>query len=182
MVLTSDVTWDPTILDNAMDLNVPNDNLIVNIDEEYYDARSLDIGEKGTQLIIAEMLWDHYEHDASLSLNVLDHEDTLDFLASEKYFHVIEHETKRMEPDYEKVQACLGFAPIEVIKKTFAKTTQFARNIIRLPFRTHLKSRFPALNVRRRNKPVATDTVWADEPAIDDGSTAAQVFVGRKCM
>ena len=84
-----------------------------------------------------------------------------------------------MKPDYEKVQACLRFAPIEVIKKTFAKTTQYARNIVRLPFRTHLKSRFPALNVRRRNEPVAMDTVWADEPAIDDGSMAAQVFVGR---
>ena len=72
-----------------------------------------------------------------------------------------------MDPDYENVQACLGFAPIEVIKKTFAKTTQYARNIIRLPFRTHLKSRFPALNVRHRNELVATDTVWADEPAID---------------
>ena len=46
MVLTSDVTWDPTVLDNETDLNVPNDNLIVDIDEEYYDARSSDIGEK----------------------------------------------------------------------------------------------------------------------------------------
>ena len=53
-----------------------------------------------------------------------------------------------MELDYEKVQACLGFAPIEVIKKMFAKTTQYARNIVRLPLRTHLKSRFPAFNVR----------------------------------
>ena len=43
--------------------------------------------------------------NASLSLNVLDHEDTLDFLASETYFDANEHETKRMEPDYEKVQA-----------------------------------------------------------------------------
>ena len=133
----------------------------VNIEEEYYDARSSDIGEKGTHRIIAEMLWDRHERDASLPLNVLDHEDTLDFLASETYFDANEHETKRMEPDYEKVQACLGFAPIEVIKKTFVKTTQYARNIVCLPFRTHLKSRFPALNVRRRNEPVVTGTVWA---------------------
>ena len=61
----------------------------------------------------------------------------------------------------------------------FEKTTQFARNIVRLPFRTHLKSRFPALNVHRRNEPVATDTVWADEPDVDDRLTAAQVFIGR---
>ena len=52
VVLTSDVTWDPTVLDNETDLSVPNDNLIVDIDEEYYDARSSDIGEKGTQRII----------------------------------------------------------------------------------------------------------------------------------
>ena len=127
VVLTSDVTWDPTVLDNEeTDLSVPNDNLIVDIDEEYSDAaHSSDIGEKGTQRIIAEMLWDRHERDASLSLNDLDHEDTLDFLASEKYFDANEHETKRMEPDYEKVQSCLGFAPIEVIKKTFAKMTLF---------------------------------------------------------
>ena len=85
-----------------------------------------------------------------------------------------------MEPDYENVQACLGFAPIEVIKKTFAKMTKYARNIICLPFRTHLKLRFPALNVWCRNERVAMDTVWVDEPAIDDGSTVAQVFIGRK--
>ena len=89
-----------------------------------------------------------HERDASLSLNVLDHEDTLDFLASEMYFYANEHETKRKEPDYEKVQACLGFAQIEVMKQMFAKTTQYARNIVCLPFCTHLKSRFPALNVR----------------------------------
>ena len=87
VVLTSDVTWDPTVLDNEMDLNVPNDNLIVDIDEEYYNARSSHIGEKGTQCIICgNALGPSHERDASLSLNVLDHEDTLDFLASEKYF------------------------------------------------------------------------------------------------
>ena len=55
VVLTSDVTWDPTVLDNETDLNIPNDNLIVDIDGEYYDARSSDIGEKRTQRIIAEI-------------------------------------------------------------------------------------------------------------------------------
>ena len=65
--------------------------MIVDIDEEYYDARSSDIREKVTQCVNAEMLWDHHEHDTSLSLNVLDHEDTLDFLASEKYFDANEH-------------------------------------------------------------------------------------------
>ena len=47
------------------------------------------------------MLRDCFENDVLLSLSVLDHEGTLDFLASEKYFDASEHETKRMEPDYE---------------------------------------------------------------------------------
>ena len=178
VIFTSDVTWDPTVLDDETDLTMSNDNLTVDIDEEYYNARSSDTGES-TQRIIAEMLWDHCITNKSLSLSVLDHEDTLDFLASEKFFDALEHETKRMEPDYAKVQACLGYAPIEVMKKIFEKTTQFARNIVRLPFRTHLKSRFSALNVRRRNELVVMDTVWAVEPAVNDGSIAAQVFVGR---
>ena len=87
------MTWDPTVLDDEMDLTVPNDNLIVDIDKEYYDARSSDTGEKSTQCIIAEMLWDHCKTNESLSLSVLDHEDTLDFLASEKFFDAHERET-----------------------------------------------------------------------------------------
>jgi hypothetical protein len=186
VVFTSDDSWDPSVLDDAIDLAVPNDNLVVFDDAfevAYFDARSpaldshsSDTGEH-TQRIIANMLMERCTGNYHES--VLDHEDTLDFLASEKFFDAMEHEVKRKEPDYDKVRPCLGYAPIEVIKQTFAVTTQFARNIVRLPFKNHIKSRFPALNVRRRNEPVATDTVWADEPAIDDGSTAAQVFVGR---
>jgi len=54
VIFTSDVTWDPTVLDDKMDLTVPNENLFVDIDEEYYDARSLDTGEKSTQCIILQ--------------------------------------------------------------------------------------------------------------------------------
>ena len=38
------------------------------------------------------------------------------------------------------------------------------------------------MNVRRRNEPVATDTVYSDTPAIDDGSTSAQIFVGTETL
>ena len=34
--------------------------------------------------------------------------------------------------------------------------------------------------MHRRNEPVPTDTVYADTPAIDDGSTCAQLFFGTK--
>ena len=40
------------------------------------------------------------------------------------------------------------------------------------------KSLNPALNVTERNEPVACDIVYADVPAINDGSVAAVIFVG----
>ena len=42
------------------------------------------------------------------------------------------------------------------------------------------RSPFPAMNVHRRNEPVATDTVFSDTPAIDNGATSAQIFVGTE--
>ena len=40
------------------------------------------------------------------------------------------------------------------------------------------KSVFPAANVKRRNEAVATDTFFSDTPAIDDGATCTQFYVG----
>ena len=71
---------------------------------------------------------------------------------------------------------------VDTIKKTFENTTQYARNFYKLPLRRHFKSRFPALNVKRRNEAVATDTIWADVPAFQDGSKCAQLFVGRESL
>jgi hypothetical protein len=42
------------------------------------------------------------------------------------------------------------------------------------------KSLNPALNVRPRDEPVATDTIYSDTPAINCGITSAQLFVGTK--
>ena len=47
------------------------------------------------------------------------------------------------------------------------------------PMKKHLKSRNPAINIPRRHKAVATDTVFSDIPAVDSGVKQAQVFVGR---
>ena len=70
-------------------------------------------------------------------------------------------------------------ASSDVIKKTFDATTQFARSgwISGKIYDTH-RAPFPALNVRRRNESVATDTFYSDTPAIDNGAVAAQFFVG----
>jgi hypothetical protein len=102
--------------------------------------------------------------------------------------YVCDHETVEAapkfvmtsEPDYGQLRPRLGWLPVDAIKKTFEHTTQLAR----MPMSTILKKRYkspnPALNVRPRDEPVATDTIYSDTPAIDCGITSAQLFVGTK--
>ena len=80
--------------------------------------------------------------------------------------------------DYEALRPYFAWKPIEVVKETITATTQFGKNVLRLPMRRHFKSRFPALRVRRINEVVATDTFFANEKA-HDGSTMAQLYVGK---
>ena len=83
-----------------------------------------------------------------------------------------------------KLRPLLGFVPIKRVKDTLAQTTQLYRATTRLPFRKHLKSRFPAANVTRLNEDVAHDTMFCDTPAHDDGikshggTTMAQLYTG----
>ena len=46
----------------------------------------------------------------------------------------------------------------------------------------HLKSRNPALNIRRYHEAVATDTIFSDTPAVDSWVKQAQVFEGRDTL
>jgi hypothetical protein len=46
--------------------------------------------------------------------------------------------------------------------------------------RKHYKSPNPAMNVHRRDEDIATDTVFSDTPAIDDGSMCAQIYIGME--
>jgi hypothetical protein len=70
----------------------------------------------------------------------------------------------------------------ETIKRTFSVTTQFARGRVSDNLKKYRRSCFPACNVERRNKPVATDTVFSDTPAADSNFTAAQLFVSRHSL
>jgi hypothetical protein len=61
-------------------------------------------------------------------------------------------------------------------------TTQFTRGRVSDSLKQHWQSCFPACNVKRRNEPVATDTMFSDTPAVDSGFTPAQLFVGRHSL
>jgi len=82
------------------------------------------------------------------------------------------------EPDYASYQAKFGWAPIDAIKRTFKATTQYGKMIFSGNYRKHYKTRNPALNIHRREEPVASDYIDVGIAAIDNGSTGAQVFVG----
>jgi hypothetical protein len=66
----------------------------------------------------------------------------------------------------------------DIIKNTFAHTTQYARLPAGTTLRRAFRSPSPALNGVCRNEAVACDIVYSDVPAIDDGSIVAVIFVG----
>ena len=84
--------------------------------------------------------------------------------------------------DYELLKPLFAWAPADTIKRTLTVTTQYARGRVSDTICQHWKSRFPACNVKRRNEAVATDTIFSDTPAIDNGAKAAQLFVGRTSL
>ena len=78
---------------------------------------------------------------------------------------VYEHSSPKVskhERDWEKLRQYFAWLPKLVIQKTFNCTTQYARIPMSAHLQRHYRSPFPALNVNRRNEPVATDTVFAD--------------------
>ena len=70
----------------------------------------------------------------------------------------------------------------ETIQKTLDATTQYATRgkVMGRRMKKQILSPNPILNVPRRQEDVATDTIYGSVPAIDCGSTAAQLFIGRQ--
>ena len=81
-------------------------------------------------------------------------------------------------PDVSALRPYMCWQPPDVIAHTLQNTTQWGRHLHHSTYRKTYKSIFPAANVRRRNEAVATDSFFADTPAVDNGSTCAQIFVG----
>jgi len=69
-------------------------------------------------------------------------------------------------------------------KRSGGHSTQNAASIVHGPKANQtLKSPNPALNICRRKEAVATDSLFADVPAVDTpGYTDAQIFVGRSSL
>jgi hypothetical protein len=90
----------------------------------------------------------------------------------------------KRQHNYKALRPFFLNAPLETVKHTMDSTTQFGHNVLAGPniYKT-FRSPFPAMNVLRRNKAVATDTIHSDVPAIDScGIIHAQIFVGRESL
>ena len=174
VVLTSDMDWDPAVVDNELDFD---EWLEARMEEDdlpgpnsYCDYRFDQQGYYQHQVYRAHFF------DAYQDLPAETYDDIVD--AIDMKYIVKPHEVTSQDPHFESLRPNFAWAPVEVIKRTFDVTTRWARCIECYPFRQHCKSRFPALNVHRRREPIAMDTIYSDTLAIDNGATSAQILVG----
>jgi len=93
-------------------------------------------------------------------------------------------ETKPKPIDCSEHRRQFLHVPVEKVKRTFAATTQNAASLACGPKANQtLKSPNPARNIRRRKEAVATDSLFADAPAVDTpGCAGAQTVVGRSSL
>ena len=82
------------------------------------------------------------------------------------------------ERDWETLRRFFSWASVELVEKTFQAMMQVGRLSNAVYLREHCRSPNPALNVHRHQEPITTDYVYADVPAVDDGSMGAQIFMG----
>ena len=100
--------------------------------------------------------------------------------SGEHTFHTHLHESSHAEQDWKSLGPYFGWQSEQVVQDTYKVTSRFGGTIPHHDYlKNHSKSRNPVFNIPRRNEPVATDTVFSDAPAINEGSTMAQFFVGK---
>ena len=85
------------------------------------------------------------------------------------FYNVNDQHVQPKQLDFIRLQPNFGVVPVERIKHTSQRTTQYARLDTCLRLRKHFNIRFPAANVPRLDKIVATDTLFLNIPTLDDG-------------
>ena len=200
VVMTSDQDWDPSVLDFSHEeeetwydaLEEHEDHPYHNLFDEYGNYR------KRVVVQLSQVLMRSSENEFSNlvdscilhSSNIQPHElhffdayahehmDTGQGTPSDLQVSQQPRSATPKEPDYAKLRPYFGWVSVDQIKKTFQHTTQLARITTGTLLKQVYKSQNPALNVIRRNEPVATDELYSDTPAVDCGVTSCQVYVG----
>ena len=93
------------------------------------------------------------------------------------------HQSSSQEPDWNALRPFFAWISPSSIQDTFNVTTRHGIAPHTQDYiKKHFKSRNPVFNIPRRSEAVATDTIFSDTPAVDDGSTMAQFFCGRDTL
>ena len=89
------------------------------------------------------------------------------------------HQNSPQEPDWNTLRPFFAWTSPSSIKDTFNVTTRHGTAPHTQDYiKKHFKSRNAVFNIPRRSEAAATDTIFSDTPAVDDGSTMAQFFCG----
>ena len=93
------------------------------------------------------------------------------------------HQSSSQEPDWNALRPFFAWTSPSSIQDTFNVTTRHGIAPHTQDYiKKHFKSRNLVFNIPRRSEAVATDTIFSDTPAVDDGSTMAQFFCGRDTL
>ena len=93
------------------------------------------------------------------------------------------HQSSPQEPERNALCPFFAWTSPSSIKDTFNVTTRHGTAPHTEDYiKKHFKSCNPVFNIPRRSEAVATDTIFSDTPAVDDGSTMAQFFCGHDTL
>ena len=154
------------------------------LDHEITPSLLEDINQHSDDSLLQDSIFDEYgdlHHRAIQTLNIFC--DLPSPPSGEPLTHAYMHDSNPAEEDWKSLRPYFGWQSEQVIKNTYQVTSRFGGTIPQHDYlKKHFKSRNPVFNIPRRNEAVATDTIFSDTPAINDGSTMAQVFVGRDTL
>ena len=150
------------------------------LDHEITPSLLEDINQHSDDSLLQDSIFDEYgdlHHRAIQTLNIFC--DLPSLPSGEPLTHAYLHDSNPAEEDWKSLRPYFGWQSEQVIKNTYQVTSRFGGTIPQHDYlKKHFKSRNPVFNIPRRNEAVATDTIFSDTPAINDGSTVAQFFVG----
>ena len=93
------------------------------------------------------------------------------------------HQSSPQKPDWNTQRPFLAWTSPSSIKDTFNVTTRHGTAPNTQDYiKHHFKPRHPVFSIPRCSEDVATDTIFSDTPAVDDGSTMAQFFCGHDTL
>ena len=151
------------------------------LDHEITPSLLEDINQHSDDSLLQDSIFDEYgdlHHRAIQTLNIFC--DLPSLPSGEPLTHAYLHDSNPAEEDWKSLRPYFGWQSEQVIKNTYQVTSRFGGTIPQHDYlKKHFKSRNPVFNIPRRNEAVTTDTIFSDTPAINDGSTMAQFFVGR---